>query len=399
MPTLFQKTSMTIQIFAAIMAVTCILLVLKLFIERRRTRRNQIIVEEFAGKLFGNDSVEDILWGLAQSCISKLGFEDCVVYLLNKKSGVLIQKAAFGPKNPHGQVIKNPMNIPIGYGIVGSVAVSGVAEIIPDTKREHRYIPDDTINASEICVPIISKGEIIGVIDSEHSKKGFYTKDHLQMLMTLASLCGARIAQAEAVEKTKVYASRLDALIELIPDFIVLTTPEGNRKFVNDSYCKFTGKTSKELIEENFFKSLPIKERENYMNSLKELSPKSPTMTNVHMNMGAGNRAQWTLWNETAVFREDGTIQEVISVGRNINALHQSQNLRENYIHTLEEILQKTSHQVRQPLAQILGIVEIMGIEPNTDTEEMFEYLRRSARQLDLVTRELNDYIYDNSLM
>jgi hypothetical protein len=85
---------MTIQIFAAIMAVTCILLVLKLFIERRRTRRNQIIVEEFAGKLFGNDSVEDILWGLAQSCISKLGFEDCVVYLLNKKSGVLIQKAA-----------------------------------------------------------------------------------------------------------------------------------------------------------------------------------------------------------------------------------------------------------------------------------------------------------------
>jgi signal transduction histidine kinase len=105
------------------------------------------------------------------------------------------------------------------------------------------------------------------------------------------------------------------------------------------------------------------------------------------------------LWSETAVFREDGTIQEILSVGRNINALHQSQNLRENYIHTLEEILQKTSHQVRQPLAQILGIVEIIGTDPSADTDEMFDYLRRSARHLDVVTRELNDYIYDNSMM
>jgi PAS domain S-box-containing protein len=374
-------------------------LLVKLVSERRRSRRNQKIVEDFASRLFGNNSVDEILWGLAHSCISQLGFEDCVVYLLNKKTGVLMQKAAFGPKNPHGQVIKNPMNIPIGHGIVGTVAVSGKAEIIPDTSREHRYIPDDTINASEICVPIICKGEVIGVIDSEHSKKGFYTADHLQMLQTLGSLCGARIGYAEAVQTSRVYASRLDALLQLIPDFIVLSTPEGSRKFVNESYCAFMGKSPNEMLTENFMESIPQKERESYLNLLKDLTPEAPTMTNVHMNLGVHSKAQWTLWSETAVFREDGTIEEILSVGRNINALHQSQNLRENYIHTLEEILQKTSHQVRQPLAQILGIVEIIGTDPTADTEEMFDYLRRSARHLDVVTRELNDYIYDNSLM
>jgi PAS domain S-box-containing protein len=356
-------------------------------------------VEDFASRLYGNNSVDEILWGLAQSCISQLGFEDCVVYLLNVKTGVLMQKAAFGPKNPHGQVIKNPMNIPLGHGIVGTVALSGKAEIISDTSRDQRYIPDDTINASEICVPILCRGEVIGAIDSEHSKKSYFTMEHLQMLQTLASLCGARIAHAEAVQTSRVYASRLDALLQLIPDFIVLSTPEGTRKFVNDSYCTFMGKTSKEMLSENFMELIPQKERESYLHSLQELTPESPTMTNVHMNLGTQNKAQWTLWSETAVFREDGTIQEILSVGRNINALHQSQNLRENYIHTLEEILQKTSHQVRQPLAQILGIVEIIGTDPSADTDEMFDYLRRSARHLDVVTRELNDYIYDNSMM
>ena len=54
---------------------------------------------------------------------------------------------------------------------------------------------------SEISVPIISDGKVIGVIDCEHSKKGFFTQKHLSILTTIASLCANKIVRARAEEE------------------------------------------------------------------------------------------------------------------------------------------------------------------------------------------------------
>ncbi|MEM9142039.1 MAG: diguanylate cyclase, partial [Bacteroidota bacterium] len=54
----------------------------------------------YCESLLGIEDETAILWDLAKNCISKLGFIDCVVYLLDEKRDVMIQKAAYGPKNP-----------------------------------------------------------------------------------------------------------------------------------------------------------------------------------------------------------------------------------------------------------------------------------------------------------
>ena len=112
------------------------------------------------------------LWKLVKSCISKLNLEDCVVYLIDSDKNILIQKAAFGPKSPAEEIIKDPITIRIGDGIVGSVAASGNYELIPDTTKDMRYIDDD-VRFSELAVPIFYENHVIGVIDSEHSKRTF----------------------------------------------------------------------------------------------------------------------------------------------------------------------------------------------------------------------------------
>ena len=108
-----------------------------------------------------------------KSCISKLNLEDCVVYLIDSDKNILIQKAAFGPKSPAEEIIKDPITIRIGDGIVGSVAASGNYELIPDTTKDMRYIVDDDVRFSELAVPIFYENQVIGVIDSEHSQKDF----------------------------------------------------------------------------------------------------------------------------------------------------------------------------------------------------------------------------------
>ncbi|HRF17600.1 MAG TPA: histidine kinase, partial [Chitinophagaceae bacterium] len=72
-----------------------------------------------------------------------------------------------------------------------------------DTTKDSRYIVDDENRLSEITVPIIHEEKVIGIIDSEHSKKHFFTKQHLQALQTIAALCSTKISRAMAMDAMK----------------------------------------------------------------------------------------------------------------------------------------------------------------------------------------------------
>jgi LytS/YehU family sensor histidine kinase len=157
----------------------------------------------FASAIHTGMNEEDVLWDLAKNCISKLGFVDCVIYLVDDKCNILIQKAAYGPKNPKDYDIYQPVTIPLGKGITGSVALSGQAEIIPDTTKDSRYILDDEMRHSEICVPITANGEVLGVIDCEHPEKDFFTPQHLRMLKAIASISGIKLKQIKTEQKIK----------------------------------------------------------------------------------------------------------------------------------------------------------------------------------------------------
>jgi two-component system, LytTR family, sensor kinase len=161
------------------------------------------IINHFAASMNSINTVDDILWDVAKNCISRLDFEDCVIYLKDEETDGLVQKAAWGPKTTEGNNIINPIVLPPGAGIVGSVAISGKPEIINDTTLDPRYVTDDIKRMSEITVPITSNGEVIGIIDSEHSQKGFYTQRHLQILTTIASLCAGKIKTIRAEQRTR----------------------------------------------------------------------------------------------------------------------------------------------------------------------------------------------------
>ena len=147
------------------------------------------VVNYFATSMSEQRTVDDMLWDVARNCISKLGFEDCVIYLKDNKRNMLVQKAAWGPKTAEENLIVNPIEIPVGKGIVGTVALTGKAELINDCSLDDRYIVDDKARYSELTVPMMNEGRLFGVIDSEHPQKNFYTERHLQILTTIASLC------------------------------------------------------------------------------------------------------------------------------------------------------------------------------------------------------------------
>jgi len=161
-------------------------------------------IQYFATSLYGKNTIEEILWDVAQNCIAKLGFVDCVIYLVDEDKQKLIQKAAYGNKKSDDDTILEPLEVPIGKGIVGNVVATGKAEIVSDTSKDPRYIVDDERRLSEIAVPILLQDQVIGVIDSEHPQKGFFEDRHLEALQTISAICGSKIAQAKADEQAKI---------------------------------------------------------------------------------------------------------------------------------------------------------------------------------------------------
>ncbi|HMG92081.1 MAG TPA: two-component regulator propeller domain-containing protein, partial [Chryseolinea sp.] len=187
---------------AASLAVLIINLRIKKIRQQKENLETEKAINYLAISLHEQHTVDAILWDVAKNCIGHLKFEDCVIYLWVPVRDVLVQKAAWGPKTTDEDMIVNPIEIPIGKGVVGSVAKSGTAEIVTDTSRDPRYIVDDAVRLSEIAVPIMYDGKVLGVIDSEHSRKGFFRQKHLSILTTIASMCAQKMIRAEA-EKEK----------------------------------------------------------------------------------------------------------------------------------------------------------------------------------------------------
>ena len=167
------------------------------------------VLHEFTMREASLRLVDDICWNIAKTAIGELGFVDCVVYLVDETRSNLVQRAAHGDKNPEEREILDPIVIPVGEGIVGSVAATGKLEWVNDTRVDKRYILDDSFRCAELAVPILLEGEVIGVLDSEHPEPHFFSDEDVKLFTTIASLASTRIHTALALERLEHQAEEL----------------------------------------------------------------------------------------------------------------------------------------------------------------------------------------------
>jgi ligand-binding sensor domain-containing protein/putative methionine-R-sulfoxide reductase with GAF domain len=202
-------------------------------IQQREELETQTVINYFASRINSYQKIEDVLSDVAKNCVSKLKFEDCTIYLLDENRDVLVRKAAYGQRFAKDIMISAPIEIPVGTGIVGSVAKTGRPTLIGNIELDSRYMVNEVRYHSEVTVPLIADEKVIGVIDSEHSKKNFFNEKHLNILSTIAVLCANHIQRAKAEEekqqaqievlrnKQKVAESRLQSLrLQMNPHFL-----------------------------------------------------------------------------------------------------------------------------------------------------------------------------------
>lgn len=161
------------------------------------------VVHDFAVGMLEAGTVEELLWDVAAGAIARLGYEDCVIYLVDQERGVLVQRSAYGPKGSPERKVHRQMELKVGEGIVGAVAHSGQGEIVDDVRKDERYVVDDKRRLSEMSVPIVHEGQVLGVMDTESSKLAAYSSEDFDIFSTLASMLAVRLANEQAREATE----------------------------------------------------------------------------------------------------------------------------------------------------------------------------------------------------
>ena len=86
------------------------------------------------------------------------------------------------------------IRIAMGAGVCGTAAATRETQVVDDVEAFPGHIPCDAASASELVVPIMVEGRLIGVLDIDSPSKARFDADDAAGCEALVALIGPRIA-------------------------------------------------------------------------------------------------------------------------------------------------------------------------------------------------------------
>src|SRR5215475_3372361 len=110
----------------------------------------------------------------------------------------------------HGQRVQGKLRSAATEGIVGAAATLREPVRVADVTADPRYVMVNPETRSELAIPLIHKGKVIGVLDLESPQINYFTADHVQTLSILAANLAVSLENARLYEQVARDEARLE---------------------------------------------------------------------------------------------------------------------------------------------------------------------------------------------
>lgn len=110
----------------------------------------------------------------------------------------------------HGQRVQGKLRVAASEGLVGAAATLREPVRVPDVTADPRYLMVNPETRSELAIPMIHKGKVIGVLDLESPQLNYFTEDHVQTLSILAANLAVSVENARLYEEVAKGEARLE---------------------------------------------------------------------------------------------------------------------------------------------------------------------------------------------
>ncbi len=158
----------------------------------RRALEKEVLLE-VSKTLSGRLDLDDVIEAIFTSLREVVNFDAGAVYLMNRATQVLGVVSSVG--YPEGS--DHAFGLQVGQGIVGWVAKTGEPVIVPDVKRDPRYVAARVSTRSELAAPLRVGGRTVGVFNLESDLDDAYHEGHLELLSAFAAQAAIAIERAQ----------------------------------------------------------------------------------------------------------------------------------------------------------------------------------------------------------
>jgi sigma-B regulation protein RsbU (phosphoserine phosphatase) len=144
---------------------------------------------------------QDLLRSIAQRVKKLVNYQLFSVMLWNESSQLL--ESVFGMR--YADAISTRMRLPLNQGITGTSAAERRAVRVGDALLDPRHIQCErgVVVRSELVVPLLLQGRLIGVLDLESTQPHAFTAEHERMLVTLSSYIAIALENARLYEEAR----------------------------------------------------------------------------------------------------------------------------------------------------------------------------------------------------
>jgi phosphoserine phosphatase RsbU/P len=202
------------------------------------------ILVEISQEINASLDLDEVLAHAAAQVKRLVDYEIFAVLLPVEGTQELYFRFAIG----HRPEVVEHWRVPMGDGIIGAAATTGRAIRVGDVTKDKRYLNAVESVRSELAVPLIVRGRVIGVMDIESSQVDYFTRDQQSILTLVASRIGTAIENARLFENARKQAETLLLLNEV--------GREANSSLQVEEILRRSAELTKRLIDYQIFSIL-----------------------------------------------------------------------------------------------------------------------------------------------
>jgi len=201
----------------------------RLYTRTTRQARTLLLLNEIARELTSILNLDELLKRIAE-LLSRLIDYQMFSILLVDPTGEKLQHR-FSLRFQENIHLKH--DIPIGEGVVGYAVQQKEVVLVSDVTKDSHYILLNPETRSELAAPLIYKDKVIGVLDLEHTRRGFFTDDHKRTITTLAAQVAIAIENARLYEQIERQEKRLERDLALARELQFRLLPQAPPHLAN----------------------------------------------------------------------------------------------------------------------------------------------------------------------
>ncbi len=165
--------------------------------ELERKALEKDVLFEVTRTLSATLDIDEVFAAIFRSLRQVVPYDAAAIYLVNPKTLALEQVSDVG--YPAGS--DEAFHLGVGVGLVGWVAKTGEAVIVPDVHRDPRYVAARAATRSELAAPLKIETRTIGVFNLENDIEDFFHENHLELLTAFASHAAVAIERARTTRE------------------------------------------------------------------------------------------------------------------------------------------------------------------------------------------------------